>query len=107
MYVFECCPLCLKKCKKSIRVRPVTAGVRILSIDGGGIRGVIPIQFLRLLEREIGLPMPIQENFDFAFGTSSGIYMWQYDHFKKTSFLLTFFSRCVDNSGHVYARIVH
>lgn len=86
MYVFECCPLCLKRCEKSIRVRPVTAGVRILSIDGGGIRGVIPIQFLRLLEREIGLPMPIQENFDFAFGTSSGIYMWRYDHFKKTSF---------------------
>jgi len=55
-----------------IGVIPPTATPRLLSIDGGGARGVIPLVFLQALEDRIGLPYPVQENFDFAFGTSSG-----------------------------------
>ncbi|KAL1792986.1 hypothetical protein ACET3X_009493 [Alternaria dauci] len=55
-----------------MRVRPATAGLRVLSIDGGGIRAAIPIQFLCALENAVGLDMPIQEFFDLAYGTSSG-----------------------------------
>ncbi|KAL5344410.1 hypothetical protein ACLOAV_010670 [Pseudogymnoascus australis] len=56
----------------NIQVRPPTATARLLSIDGGGARGIIPLVFLQALEERIGLPYPVQGNFDFIFGTSSG-----------------------------------
>ena len=59
----------------TIKVKPDTAGVSVLSIDGGGIRGIVPLQFLQVLQDRVGLPIPVQENFDIAFGTSSGQYM--------------------------------
>jgi hypothetical protein len=43
---------------------------RILSIDGGGVRGVIPITTLVALERQIG--RPVRECFDYLAGTSTG-----------------------------------
>jgi|SRR5436190_12091484 len=55
-----------------IELKPPTATARLLSIDGGGARGIIPLVFLQVLEERIGLPYPVQENFHFAFGTSSG-----------------------------------
>jgi hypothetical protein len=70
------CPICAAPCRLQLRVRPATAGLRILAIDGGGIRAVIPIQFLRALQRAIsvviGSMIPVQEFFDLSFGTSSG-----------------------------------
>ena len=44
--------------------------VRILSIDGGGIRGAAVASFLKQLEAHIG--RPINESFDFFAGTSVG-----------------------------------
>ncbi|KAF9729766.1 hypothetical protein PMIN01_11699 [Paraphaeosphaeria minitans] len=72
LHVFDHCPICELPCQFAVRVKPVTAGFRVLSIDGGGIRAVIPIQFLRALEQAIGLDMPVQEHFDLSYGTSSG-----------------------------------
>lgn len=43
---------------------------RILSIDGGGIKGVFPASFLKTIEEE--LPRPIGEYFDLIVGTSTG-----------------------------------
>lgn len=43
---------------------------RILSIDGGGIKGVLPAAFLASLEES--LPCPIHEYFDLIVGTSTG-----------------------------------
>jgi uncharacterized protein len=43
---------------------------RILSIDGGGIKGVFPASFLATIEEE--LPQPIGEYFDLIVGTSTG-----------------------------------
>ena len=43
---------------------------KVLSIDGGGIRGIIPSLVLDYLERESG--KPISELFDLCVGTSSG-----------------------------------
>jgi hypothetical protein len=53
-------------------VKPPTATARLLSIDGGGARGIIPLVFLQALEEKIGLQYPVQENFHYAIGTSSG-----------------------------------
>ncbi|HDO34610.1 MAG TPA: patatin, partial [Chromatiales bacterium] len=44
--------------------------VRILSIDGGGIRGLIPAVLLEWLEARIG--RPISETFHLIAGTSTG-----------------------------------
>ncbi|HEY7390276.1 MAG TPA: patatin-like phospholipase family protein [Bryobacteraceae bacterium] len=43
---------------------------RILSIDGGGIRGIIPACTLIALEQQTG--QPVRECFDFLAGTSTG-----------------------------------
>jgi hypothetical protein len=54
-------PISTVPCKFGIRVRPATGGLRVLAIDGGGIRAAILIQFLHALQEAIGL----------SFGTSS------------------------------------
>jgi predicted acylesterase/phospholipase RssA len=43
---------------------------RILTIDGGGVRGIIPAVLLAALERQTG--RPARETFDFVAGTSTG-----------------------------------
>ena len=49
---------------------------RILSLDGGGTRGVISLAFLerleKCLERRHGRPVPFHEHFDLIGGTSTG-----------------------------------
>ena len=42
---------------------------RILSIDGGGIKGILPAAWLVELEKQVG---PLHEHFDLLAGTSSG-----------------------------------
>jgi len=67
------CFLCrLETPEVSIKVKPPTATVRLLSIDGGGAKGIIPLVFLQALEEKIGLPYPVQENFHYIIGTSIG-----------------------------------
>jgi len=44
--------------------------IRVLSIDGGGVRGIIPSELLARIERETG--KPISSLFDFIAGTSTG-----------------------------------
>jgi hypothetical protein len=67
------CFLCsLETSGVKIKAKPPTATVRLLSIDGGGVRGIIPLVFLQVLEERLGLPYPVQGNFHFTIGTSSG-----------------------------------
>ena len=70
-YEFEGCPLCSSGWL-TVALKPPTAGVRILSIDGGGIRGVVPLEYLGILQHVVGPDCPIRDLFDIAFGTSSG-----------------------------------
>jgi uncharacterized protein len=49
---------------------PVTGPVKILSIDGGGIRGIIPALVLQTIEERTG--RPISAMFDLIAGTSKG-----------------------------------
>lgn len=70
-YELKSCPLCSSGWL-TVALKPPTAGVRILSIDGGGIRGVVPLEFLGILQNVVGPNCPIRDLFDLAFGTSSG-----------------------------------
>lgn len=64
------CPLCLRPTQTTVVLKPPTAGIRVISIDGGGVRGIVPLLFLEVVEK--GMGVPLQEYFDMAFGTSSG-----------------------------------
>jgi hypothetical protein len=68
-----------------IRIKPDTASVRVLSIDGGGTRGRAPLEFIRVLQDRVGLPCPIQRHFDVVYGTSSGKSSGDYDGPKLTT----------------------
>ncbi|KAK8121780.1 hypothetical protein PG984_010450 [Apiospora sp. TS-2023a] len=54
-----------------IYVKPASAGVRILTLDGGGIRGVVELEVLEQIEIALG-GIPIQCFFDLVVGTSTG-----------------------------------
>ena len=71
-YVLQYCNLCEAKGYIYARLRPPTAGIRMLTVDGGGICGVIPLQFLSMLQDNLGTHLAIQDLFDAAFGTSAG-----------------------------------
>jgi len=71
LYTISKCPLCCQDNRVAFPQKPDTAGIRALIIEGGGIRGMIPLTFLKEVELAVGLPMGIQEHFDIAFGISS------------------------------------
>lgn len=68
------CVICgLPNVSAGIQIMPPTAGVRILSVDGGGVRGVIPLVFLQDLDKRLAtLGCPFVDYFDFVCGTSAG-----------------------------------
>ncbi len=69
---FNECPLCGHTEAVTFKLKPPTAGVRVLSIDGGGIRGIVALRFMKELQNALKLFMPVQEHFDLAVGSSSG-----------------------------------
>ena len=56
----------------TIQYKPAGAGVRILSLDGGGIRSVVQLEILRAIENDLGGDMPVQKFFDLMVGTGTG-----------------------------------
>lgn len=74
-YSLESCLLCGQSNSRApFSISPPTAGARILSLDGGGIRGIILLVMLQKLEgRLCGFGLPIRSFFDFVCGTSAGI----------------------------------
>ncbi|KAG6355196.1 hypothetical protein INS49_004277 [Diaporthe citri] len=55
-----------------VAVKPARAGVRVLCLDGGGIRGITQLRVLREVERVLGPGLPIQLFFDLMVGTNTG-----------------------------------
>ncbi|KAF4440845.1 calcium-independent phospholipase a2 [Fusarium acutatum] len=45
---------------------------RVLSLDGGGVRGIVELCVLRQIERHVGYGIAIHELFDLVVGTSTG-----------------------------------
>jgi hypothetical protein len=76
-WVMSGCVLCRARFLESpqlIRLKPRCAGVRILSLDGGGIRGIMEIALLEKLINKVNLnhTNPVPELFDLVIGTSTG-----------------------------------
>jgi predicted acylesterase/phospholipase RssA len=55
-----------------VYLKPPSCGVRVLCLDGGGIRGIVELETLRLIEKELGGRVHIQSFFDLIVGTSTG-----------------------------------
>jgi hypothetical protein len=74
LFKFQQCFLCGETLPQevAVRVHPPTAGVGVLCIDGGGVRGTLPLKLMKRLENRIGLPIPFQRFIKVAFGVSSG-----------------------------------
>jgi patatin-like phospholipase/acyl hydrolase len=46
--------------------------VRVLTLDGGGIRGIVELALLEKLDSTMGLEVPLRDHFDLIMGTSTG-----------------------------------
>ena len=61
-----------------VQQKPEFAGIRVLTLDGGGIRGIVELEILRAIESRInvgsvgGRFIPVQRFFDLIVGTSTG-----------------------------------
>lgn len=82
-YALHSCVLCLRSftdepCEggsptQFVRLIPRCAGIRILTLDGGGVRGIVELALLEKLESRVGLKLPVRELFDLIVGTSTGM----------------------------------
>lgn len=94
-YVIASCPLhdydTVFPTPWEVYFKPPLAGVRVLSLDGGGMRGIVILEVLRQVQLELGGRIPIQDFFDLVVGTSTGgilalglgIKNWHVDHCMK------------------------
>lgn len=74
-WVMSHCVLCdehVLEHPQLIRLTPRCAGIRVLTLDGGGIRGVIELALLEELDAKVGLGIPVRDLFDLIVGTSTG-----------------------------------
>lgn len=71
-----CCPLHREATNWArptvIKLKPAGAGVRVLALDGGGIRGVVQLEVLHAIEQCLGGHLPVQHFFDLVVGTGTG-----------------------------------
>jgi hypothetical protein len=71
-FALASCPLCQRPLSVITRLLPPTKRPVLLVLDGGGVRGVITLGFLKALEKQIGGPQGLREAFDLTLGTSAG-----------------------------------
>ncbi|KAK3936131.1 hypothetical protein QBC46DRAFT_367088 [Diplogelasinospora grovesii] len=75
--VHKVCVLCASTDEKEgtwpyrIEYCPDLSGIRVLSLDGGGVRGITQLAIVQRLEQFVNLDMPSGEFFDLMVGTSA------------------------------------
>jgi Patatin-like phospholipase len=81
---FECawvmlgCALCRSAEEERphlVRLKGRCAGARILTLDGGGIRGIIELSLLRAIDEILGFEIPMRDMVDVIVGTSTGTFI--------------------------------
>lgn len=55
-----------------IPIKPARAGVRILCLDGGGVRSIVELQVLKAIKKVLGPKLPLQLFFDLIIGSGTG-----------------------------------
>jgi hypothetical protein len=53
-------------------LKPKLAGIRVLSLDGGGVRGIVELTVMREIYRRTEIDIPVRDFFDLVAGTSTG-----------------------------------
>jgi hypothetical protein len=74
-WVMDHCVLCQSTWQDGrhlFRFTPRCGGVRALTLDGGGIRGIVELALLECLDSTMGLEIPLRDHFDIIMGTSTG-----------------------------------
>jgi hypothetical protein len=67
-------PRCQETCNLTVCQLPPTKGAVVVSVDGGGIRGLVTLGLLRALERRLDGTMTVAEMVDYIIGISVGRY---------------------------------
>jgi hypothetical protein len=68
------CLICHSRVTLVIDVLPPTMNPTILAIDGGGVRGGIPLEYLLLIQESLGRDCRIHDLIDLSVGSSSGTF---------------------------------
>ncbi|KAL4948945.1 patatin-like phospholipase [Aspergillus filifer] len=71
-FTLSMCLLCLSRNELVVEVLPPTMTPTILAIDGGGVRGVIPLEHLILIQESLGRDCRLCDVVDLSIGPSSG-----------------------------------
>ncbi|GFF96240.1 hypothetical protein IFM53868_08435 [Aspergillus udagawae] len=71
-FTLSMCLLCLSQEELVVDVLPPTMYPTILAVDGGGVRGVIPLEYLILIQERLGRECKLRDLVDLAVGPSSG-----------------------------------
>lgn len=85
-FLLRGCELCASNVGREVILKPATAGIRVIAIDGGGTRGAVPLESLCILQDLLG-ELPLRACFDLALGTSSGKSSGWTDEFKLIAVL--------------------
>lgn len=74
--IHKSCILCSSQSEaawpREFRYLPDLSGIRVMSLDGGGVRGITQLTHLSRIEHLLDLEMPLREFFDLLVGTSAG-----------------------------------
>lgn len=71
-YRVSSCIFCGRTSLLLVKQVPPTAFARALTIDGGGVGGAFSLEALKAIEQAMKHPYLLQDEFDYAIGTSSG-----------------------------------
>lgn len=72
-HVIKQCPLCFQRVNNDVTIKPATAGVRVGSFDGGGMRALVILKMVGKILTELGIDgLKPHDCFDLIAATSSG-----------------------------------
>lgn len=69
------CPICLQPFHLTVRQLPPTKRPVIMTLDGGGVRGIVSLGLLQALEKRLGGVIRVSQIPDLVIGTSVGTSM--------------------------------